>query len=167
MCTCNRETPKRPLSSSRKQSRCSKPATVTSTSASLMNIGNIYQEQGKYEEALEMHMKSIEITIRFSVCRQPPGRDVVLQQHCHCLRGARQVRGDARNAHEVARNQDPVLCRQPSCVAGSYQNLSMSYLFQGNKVKAKEMGNKAYHIFLNVLGPDHSSTRKLKVWSEL
>ena len=40
-------------------------------------------------------------------------------------------------------------------VAGSYQNLARLYLKQGNQVQAKEMASKAYHIHLNVLGPEH------------
>ena len=46
--------------------------------------------------------------------RQPPRCGNVLQQRCHYLRGTRQVRGDAVNARQISRYQDPhTRWRQP------------------------------------------------------
>ena len=47
-------------------------------------------------------------------------------------------------------------------VANKYQNLACLYRSQGNQVQAREIASKAHQIYLNVLGPDHPSTKKLK-----
>ena len=47
-------------------------------------------------------------------------------------------------------------------VAVSYKNLAAVYQSQGNHVQTKEMATKAYHIFLEKLGPDHPQTQGLK-----
>ena len=47
-------------------------------------------------------------------------------------------------------------------VADSYKNIGIVYGSQGNMSAATEMYTKAYHIYLQVLGPDHPSTQGLK-----
>jgi hypothetical protein len=39
-------------------------------------------------------------------------------------------------------------------------NISVVYQRQGNQVQTKEMATKAYHIYLNVLRPDHPSLNR-------
>jgi tetratricopeptide (TPR) repeat protein len=98
---------------------------------SLMNIANTYQAQGKYEEALEMDTKSLNIKTRIlggdhllvAQTRENGNQDPRMRprlpergqflQRRHYLRATRQVRGGARDADEVTRYQDPHLWRQP------------------------------------------------------
>ena len=76
---------------------------------SLMNVAIIYEAQGKYEEALKMHKKSLDIKTRILGGDSHPSLGYVLQQHGQYLRGTRQLRGGARTAREIARHQDPHL----------------------------------------------------------
>jgi hypothetical protein len=77
--------------------------------ASYNNVAIIYRAQGKYEEALKMHKKSLDIKTRILGGDSHPSLGYVLQQHGQYLRGTRQLRGGARTAREIARHQDPHL----------------------------------------------------------
>jgi hypothetical protein len=43
-----------------------------------------------------------------------------------------------------------------------YENVAAVYERQGNHQEATAVASKAYHWFLNVLGPDHPHTKRLK-----
>ena len=56
--------------------------------ASLNNMANIYMRQGKYEEALEVHRKSLEIRTRIYIYLNLPGPDhssTKQLNHCTCV----------------------------------------------------------------------------------
>ena len=74
------------------------------------NIGNVYMQQGDSEKALVQLQKAIEV---FEACYGHEHQRIA-HEHWQYLPGARQVRGSARNAHEIDRNHDPVLSVSPA-----------------------------------------------------
>ena len=90
----------------------------------------------------------------------------------HCM----LINQTSHTAVVMVRCQDPGPCmnwrhRQPThlqrqSVAGSYQNIRIVNQHQGNKSAATEMYKKAYHTYLQVLGPDHPLTQNLKPFVE-
>ena len=47
-------------------------------------------------------------------------------------------------------------------VADTLKNIGIVYSKKGNRAARAEMYTKAYHIYLKMLGPDHSKTQGLK-----
>ena len=119
------------------------------------NIGNVYQAQGNYDEALVQQQKCLEITIRVLGCEHE--QVATLYYNIGCVY---RMQGDYENALLQYQKSLEISIRVLGCdsaeVAGSYNNIGNVYSKQNDYEKALHQFQKSLEIKLRVYGQKHS-----------
>jgi len=123
--------------------------------ASYGNIGNVYQVQGEYAEALVQHQKCLEIEMRVFGCEH---QDMGMSYNN--IGAVFQAQGDYENALLQYQKSLEMDIRVFGCdsveVATSYNNIGAVYEKQGDYENALLQHHKSLEIMLRVYGQKHT-----------
>ena len=125
-----------------------------SVAACYGNIGNVYQAQGEYDEALVQLQKCLKIDICVLGCEHPQ-----VATAYHNIGGVYRMQGDYENALLQHQKSLEIKIRIFGCdsaeVAKSYNSIGILYTGQGDYQNALRQHHKSLEINLRVYGQKH------------